>query len=494
MTIKTKLKVNSIVTALCVLSGTGMVITGLATTGSRIDRQEFCFKPEPVYQIQKIREYVPGTQNYRTKKVKVLIPYKEKYCQGSKLYIGVSWRIAEKIDANPELRKIHFKHKLPAKRPLSGWLTLTGAGLYLVGWVVWNEGSKLYWNNLQRIIKQKEQEVIEQKLIAQKDIELLSNRYSHETEFTKELQDREHGSNLSKLMGEGEKLYHQDVAQKKRELVELQHDLRKANTKALTAEEKEKEAKHLLEVEKLRGKMSDPWDEPEKSDLKTLLKEHEGGWIWDLVDSTKPVVIWGESGSYKSYTAACVVLLKHHFIGANLESIADPQWHQNRKAAWKELLTLEPKEYGEESNWEGEADSYRCAIEDLLGRCKERDLNSEPIISVWDELTKLGHYLPETAKGFMPEVISSPRKANEHTILLTHALTKTGLGGVEGMSEAIKNGTFRLQLKGNNQQKPSFKGKLDGWLNADGDLVEDYAVTLPSWFRVEKIKEMISGK
>ena len=492
MTIKTKLKVNSIVTALCVLSGTAMTVTGLATTGSRIDRQEFCFKPEPVYQTQKIREYVG--KNYRTKTVKVLIPYKEKYCQGNRLYLGVSWRIAEKIDSNPELRKIHFKRKLPTKRPLSGWFTLAGSALYFVGWVVWNEGSKTYYDNLQKIIKQKEQEVIEQKLIAQKDITLLSNRYALETEHIKDIQERRHGSELSKLMSEGEKAHHQDVAQKKRELIELQHELRKANTQALTAEEKEKEAKHLLETEKLRGKMSDPWDEPEKEDLKVLLKEHEGGWLWDLVESPQPIVLYGKSGSYKSYTASCLALLKHHFIGAKLESIADPQWHQNREAAWKELLYLKPLEFGEQSNWDDEVDSYQCAIEALLERCKERNLTSEPIISIWDELTKLGHYLPNIAKLFMPEVVSSPRKANEHCILLTHNITQKGLGDVKGMDETIKDGTFRLKLSGTNGLKPLFKGKLDGWLNSDGDLVEEYPITLPPWFRVEKIKEMINGK
>lgn len=485
-----KLKVNSIITALCVVSGTGLMITGLATTGSRIDRQEFCFKPEPVYQTQKVREYVG--KKYRTKTVKVQVPFKEKYCQGGRLYVGVSWRIAEQIDNNPELRKIHFKRKLPTRRPMSGWYALIGSALYFTGWAVWKDGTQVYYSNLQKIIKQKEQEVVEQKLITQKDIALLSNKYSNETDYIKEVQDRHHGDNLYELRDERENLHHQDLASKKRELVELQHDLRKANTKALTAEEKEKEAKHLLEVEKARGKMSDPWDDDDqKSDLKTLLKEHENGWLWDLIQSVQPIIIYGKSGSYKSCTATCLALLKNHFLGAKLESIADPQWHQNRVGAWKELTSLEPNEFGEQSNWDGEIDSYQSAIEQLLKRCRERGLQSEPIISVWDELTKLGHYLPDIAKGFMPEVMSSPRKANEHVILITHSLTKTGLGNVDGMSESIKEGTFRLKLSGTNTLTPLFKGKLDGWLDNNGELVDEYPVTLPSWFRVEKIKELM---
>lgn len=491
MKVKSRIKNITLITGFCFLGGTSLVITAIASPGSVVDRQEFCFKPDPIYQTQKIREY-DKKGNYKTKTVRTLIPQSKVYCKGDKLYIGVSWRIAEAIDNNPELRKIHFKRKLKAKRPLAGMFLLGGSVLLFTSWIIWNIGTELYFDNLQKIIREKELKVIETKLEQQKEIELLTNKTAQQTQFIKEVQDRKHGEALSTLMSEGEKVHHQDIAKKKRELLELQHDLKKADVKAETAERLEKEAKHKVETKKLTGKLDDPWnDESEKESLKDLLKNHEQGWLWDLVGSTKPIVIYGESGCYKSYTAACLVLLKVRFCKAKLESIADPQWHQNRKKAWKELIQFEPVEYGESSNWYEEQNSYEDGIKTLLDRCKLRTEEDEPLISVWDELTKLGHYLPELAKKFMPEVVSSPRKANEHTILLTHSLTQKGLGGVEGMSEAIKDGTFRLQLRGTNKQTPLFKGKLDGWVNSDGEKVEEYQISLPEWFRPEKIKELL---
>jgi len=91
----------------------------------------------------------------------------------------------------------------------------------------------------------------------------------------------------------------------------------------------------------------------------------------------------------------------------------------------------------------------------------------------------------------MPKVISAPRKANENVICITHSLTNAGLGGVEGMSEAIKEGTIRLKLKANGFQQPLFKGELSGWTDNEGNDINEKPVTLPPWFRPDKLVQMI---
>ena len=489
--IRNELRTNSLVTLVCAVSGTGLLILGLATPGSKIDRTEFCFKPEPIYKTQKVRNYLPNG-NYITKVVKVAIPSEKPYCTGEKIYLGVSWKLADSIDKNPELRKIYFKRKLPAKKPLAGWFSLTGSGFLFIAWLIWNQGTELYFQNLQRILKLKELELVEGSLSHESEVTLLSNKYKNQTEYYTEVQDRHHGSKLAELIEENESKYKQLQASKLREVTDLQHILQKAAIKAETATLQEKEAKALLEVQKASSKLDDPWQEDTSdTSLKKLLQEHEGGWMWDITQSITPLIIYGRSGSYKSYTASCFVLLKHHFLGASLESIADPQWHQNREKAWSEIIHLKPHEYGEESNWDDAESSYEEGILALLERCKHRTESDNPIISVWDELTKLGIYLPETSKSFMPEVISSPRKANEHIILLTHNITQKGLGNVENLSEAIKEGTFRLKMRGNNLQQPLFQGVLNGWIGSEGEVIEDMPVSIPDWFRPEKLKEMM---
>lgn len=489
--IKHALRLNLGVTLLVSITGGSLIFLGLATPGSKVERQEFCFLPPPTYQLQKVRHY-DKYGNYTTRTERVIISSSKKYCQGDKLYIGVSWRLAERLDENPELRKIHFKKKLPPKRPLAGVLTLAGASLFFIAYLIWGYGTDLYFQNLQRLIKAKELDVLDVMMKTRMEEELLANRYNNQKEHVSDLQNRAHAEMMRLEMGEGEVLALQDDAKKKRELLELAHLLKRAKSKALTAEELEKEAKHLLEVKKHQKKLGDdPWEDEEVTSLKKQLQEHEEGWIWDIVNSTKPLIIYGESGSYKSYFASCIAMLKCHFLDARLISVADPQWHQNREKAWKELLTLEPNEYAEYSNWNEDENSYAMAIEALLQRCKERKEEDTPLVSIWDELTKLGQYLPQESKVFMPEVISSPRKANEHVILITHNVNQSGLGNVERMSEAIKSGTFRLMLKGTNQQKPLFRGSLDGWINSSGDTPYIQEVTLPKSLRSDLIREEI---
>jgi hypothetical protein len=65
------------------------------------------------------------------------------------------------------------------------------------------------------------------------------------------------------------------------------------------------------------------------------------------------------------------------------------------------------------------------------------------------------------------------------------------LGGVEGMSEAIKEGTIRLKLKANGFQQPLFKGELSGWTDNEGNDINDKPVTLPPWFRPDKLVQMV---
>ena len=47
------------------------------------------------------------------------------------------------------------------------------------------------------------------------------------------------------------------------------------------------------------------------------------------MESFTPIIIWGKPGSYKSYTAAAIALLKHYLIDAGIESIADIDYEQN---------------------------------------------------------------------------------------------------------------------------------------------------------------------
>ncbi|MEA5574588.1 hypothetical protein [Calothrix sp. UHCC 0171] len=223
--------------------------------------------------------------------------------------------------------------------------------------------------------------------------------------------------------------------------------------------------------------------------LINALKQHEDGWLWYLVESFTPIIIWGKAGSYKSYTAACIALLKHFLIDAKIQAIADIDFDQNKEDSWKYLIPLEPVIYGTGIDWEDYENAYLDAIE----RSKVRTLKDKPIVSIWDELTNANGKF-ENAKNIVPFVIATPRKRNEHCILLSHNLTQACLGGCESISEPIKTQTYRLNLKTNPQAKPLFKGVLEGLVDDDGNELEQHQVSLPKWFRPEIIWGHFHGK
>ncbi len=251
----------------------------------------------------------------------------------------------------------------------------------------------------------------------------------------------------------------------------------------------DKESQKLLGLKNEDNQVLDSTNKQLAVQLIKELKDYEDGWLWYLVESFTPIFIYGKAGSYKSYTAACITLLKHFLIDASVESIADTDYDQNKKKSWKYITPLEPEIYGAGIDWDSYNEAYLAAIE----RSKTRTLEDTPIVSIWDELTNAKNKF-ENAINVVPFVIATPRKRNEHCIFISHELTQDCLGGCTGMSDAIKAQTYRLKLKTNAQGKPLFKGILEGLVDDDGNELEQHKVSLPKWFRPELIHGHFNGQ
>jgi hypothetical protein len=75
--------------------------------------------------------------------------------------------------------------------------------------------------------------------------------------------------------------------------------------------------------------------------------------------------------------------------------------------------------------------------------------------------------------------------------MIAHASSNAATGGSEGYAEARIGNSIQLRLTSTNQMKPTFKGKLTGYKDDDGEVMEDLAITIPKdWFTPEKIKKM----
>lgn len=472
------LRRNTLIATACVAAGFSLLIPAFSLAGSRFDQQEFCFSPK----------YLSH-------------PEQHDFCTGGKIRRGVAWRVAQEVAESQQFKaKVSLLTYIPAQNPHAGLYGLLGAGFFFGAFVAFKTGTNKLEDTLDTFVWNKKATVYERAFQNNLHLEIESQKKENEAAFIKELLTREHGAALLELMSDQERQLAAERYAKGEKLDEANFELQLATLKAEAAAQAEKEAKHQAEVAKLSkpkkkgsGSAETTGNEAAKQELIENLKEHEGGWLHTLCTTRKVLIIEGEMGSFKSYTAALIAFCRYHLCGHKLGWIVDSDYHQNKKKAWHILQGLEFDAYGANKNGEG----IREGLERFLNGIEVRDEdNCEIETIIFDELTTYGDY-PESediSKSFMKFALSAPRKANYGLIAITHSMTNEGTGKGGGMAEARKRGSLHLLLNADNDCHPTFKGVLNGFKDESGQLLENMPVTLPDWFRPSKLASMLGGK
>jgi hypothetical protein len=472
--IKRKLQKNTIISGLGVLAGFSLLIPAFSLAGSKFDYQEFCFNP--------VRAE-PGI-----------------YCTGDKIRRGIAWKVAlERSSSMAFKTKVQLLDKLPAENPNAGVYGLCSAAFIAAAFLMFRQGTEDLRDNLDLAIWNKKSTILERAFTNEQHIGIASLRSDQEREFIEEMMRREHGSAMYDLLSDGERQVLADKHRQGELINEAQLNLELATLNAAATEQTEKQAKHAKEVEKLRKEKPErsssaapTGDEAAKQELIEKLKDHEGGWLHTLVMSNKPVFLIGSQGSWKSYCSATIALARWYLKGQKLVSITDPHFNKNADGAWKELIALEPECYGGAQDWEEVA----AGIQAGFGRWNHRTLKDAPLSSIWDEQTNwaLHDECAALAKDFIGRCISDPRKSNEAPLIITHSFTNAGTGGGGGFSQARAEGVLQLWLNSDNEMKPLFKGKLVGFKDEEGELIEEMKISIPKdWFNPSAIAKMFGG-
>lgn len=476
--VKSRLKRNSLASGFFIATAASFLIPAFSIEGSRFKYTLFCFNP-PV----------------------VTHPERHQYCTGEKIRRGITWRVALEAANNQEFAsKVSILKTIPAQNPHAGLYGLGAAAFLAAAFGFFKWGTHQLEDNLDIFIWNKKSLILERAFQNEMHLSIEAQRRQNEEEFIKDMMTREHGAALLELMSDQERQLAADRYAKGEKLDEANFELQLATLKAQAAEQNEKEAKHRAETEKLNkpkkkdsGASEPTGNEAAKAELIEKLKEHEGGWLHTLCTTRKILIIEGEMGSFKSYTAALIAYIRHQLKGHKLAWICDTDYHQNKSKAWAILQPLEFDAYG--SGKDGS--SLREGIERFFEGIEVRDEEKDPIETViFDELTTYGDY-PEcesVAQSFMKFALSAPRKAAYGLIGITHSMTNEGMGKGGGMAKARQRGTLHLLLNADNDYNPTFKGTLNGFKNDQGELVEDMSVTLPDWFRPKEISKMFEGK
>jgi hypothetical protein len=489
------LRLNTLISGICVVAGFSLLIPAFSRQGSKFAYQEFCFLPQQITH-----------------------PEQHNYCTGEKIRKGIAWRIAQEQNNNSQFKdKVTLRDNIPAQNPHAGVYGLCSAGFLSAAFLLFNNGTNQLEDNLDLLVWNKKSAVLERAFKSNQHIEIEQLKHSQESEFIKDIMSREHGDALYSLMSEPERDLAAQKHKKNTQLDQTQFDLQISTMNAQIAEQCEKKAKHKVETDKLnKPKKTDSKNgetssnSAAKTELISKLKEHENGWLHTLCTSRKVLIIEGEQGSFKSYTAALIAYLRYQLKGHKIGWIVDSDYHQNSQKAWKILQSLEGEAYGAkeiEAYGAKEIEAYGANKVEAYGANKDgasirqgmkrfldgisiRDEDTCEIETIiFDELTTYSDYpeCEELAKNFMKFALSAPRKAAYGLIAITHSLTNEGTGGGGGMAEARKRGALHLLLNADNDYNPTFGGILNGFKDDTGVLLEDMVVTLPDWFRPEKI-------
>jgi len=227
-----------------------------------------------------------------------------------------------------------------------------------------------------------------------------------------------------------------------------------------------------------------------KAQLKKLIDEHEGGWIGQLMK--KPILIYGDMGSFKSYFAAFLALARYYLHDHQIISITDPHFHQNCDESWKYLVQLGVKGYGSHQNYSAIGEQMNAMYE----RFAYRTLKDEPLTSIWDEVTNYSLYkeCEQPAKMLLRKTMSDPRKANESPILIGHDNTLVALGGGDGFSKSRNRGLIQLELFSDSENSPLFKGKISGIKTPEGKFIDYQEISIqPEWIRSEWVFNLFAN-
>lgn len=234
-----------------------------------------------------------------------------------------------------------------------------------------------------------------------------------------------------------------------------------------------------------------PFKDPRQLEIWQLISQHEGGWIAKILK--RPVLIWGAQGSWKSYFAAYLALLRKVFYGMELE-ISDPHLSLNSDEAWAALLKIGTPAYGDGDDYGAIALRLKAFYE-RMANAKKGKLWHCPI---FDEVSEYSRYevIRELSELLILKCSTRPRKAHEAPILIAHNITQSMTGGGTGTQKAFIENIIQLHLLSTSDDFgefiPLFQGELRGLPDADG-IRRTLPITLnPDWMHPEYLLKRFS--
>ncbi|MFM6611488.1 MAG: hypothetical protein ACKPJQ_19070 [Dolichospermum sp.] len=333
---------------------------------------------------------------------------------------------------------------------------------------------------------------VENDLLEQNHLDLFSFSQQNQSEITKQIISRQTQETIQQLKSDGEIQLDHLNGQLQGQLSLKSHQLQLSEIEKETAKNNLETLETQKKIEKLSGK-SIKDDQPKllpNEELKHILidalKNHEDGYLWDIIINRKPLWIIGGMGSGKTWTSCTFSLLRKYLLDADIEYLIDRHYNGDNADIWQ---YLKAKNIAENEN------EIISTFEELaqywMSRIKSKPTNFTQ--TVVDEFTHLRTLTGDVADTIFKLHLSDCRKAKNLFVGVTHQDTNESFA--PGSAAMRKAGIILLQKFSKDGEKPLDRVVVKyGLNNSNGDELEDIEKTLPNWFYPQKIHDHFNSK
>ncbi|OCQ92276.1 hypothetical protein BCD64_00130 [Nostoc sp. MBR 210] len=401
-------------------------------------------------------------------------------CRGANIKRGISYLIDRERRNQLFDNNIYVKKILPPEDPTAFVWGIISSGLLLSAYGV----SRAITNNQEKAIhsqfKLLKIKALENDLLEQTHIDLFEFSKQNQAEITKQAIARQTSETIQAMKSESEVQLDHLNGQLQGELSIKTHELQISDLSKQIAENLLSEAEIKRKLDKLNKPMNDVKQVNPKEELKQTLidtlKNHEDGWLWDVIKAAKPLWIIGEQGTGKTNTAVAIALIRKYCLGIPVFRIADRHLNGANSKVWK-LLESQLKADNDSAIIETLQDTYDRRLERIALDLDDKQAEQ----FLLDEFTHLKDIDEETVRKFIKSTFSDTRKAKERFTGVTHLGTNEAFG--EGTAAMRKAGSILIEKFSADGEKPLPRVVIKhGLVDSQGNKLEDVGHTLPSWF------------
>jgi hypothetical protein len=410
--------------------------------------------------------------------------YAKKPCKPANYKRGISFLIDRERRNQVFNENIKIKQILPPEDSSYGLMGVVSSVFFLSAYATSKALTNYQEKSIHSQFKLLKIKALENDLLESIHIDLFSFAKQNEGEIIKQGIAREVSARLASMKSKNELELDHLNGRLQGQLALKKHTLTLSEMDKETAKNELELLETQKKIEKLNGTLS-PENNP-KTDLINALKAHEGGWLWDIINSLKPLWLIGNQGSGKTYTASAIALIRKYCLFAPIHYLIDRHATGDNSEAWKYLKANHTAE--------SEGDIASALEESILywgNRIKSKPADKSQIII--DEFTNLRGLIGEGADNFFKLSLSDTRKAKCYLLGITHNDTNSSFA--EGTKDTRRAGMILIQKFSANGETPLPRVVVrHGLVDSAGNNLEDVEKTLPAWLHPEKIYQHFNSK